>query len=283
MAETGSLQQDVKEQLEAIGTADIVIGLPTLKPTDDFPQAADFGSLGQRVLIACPASGSSFESLEIPGAEMVRYPLPPSDRYLNSPSLLYGSFHEVFQVSQKVGAKWCCVWNTNPQLIPHEAFTEMLRPMMSQNFDLAVPCYSEVKLGALITSSIIHPVVRALYGKRLLFPMATDLGFASQYVDRLLQNDPKTQRPRGQQWIATDAICLRPQDLPSELALRATAPARIGRRQLYLDRRAGTSLSRSGTERGILAAVQRLASRAGIWRARKGAGGRGHRGRAADD
>jgi hypothetical protein len=64
-----------------------------------------------------------------------------------------------------------------------------------------------VRLGALVTNSILYPIVRALYGRRIDFPMAIDLCFSAQFVDRLLQLDPKTRRPRSQQWIITEAIC----------------------------------------------------------------------------
>jgi len=132
----------------------------------------------------------------------LHYSVPP----LNTSPGLFGSFYEVFQISQKVGAKCCFVWNTNPQPISVDVMEKMLRPLLNEGFDLAMPRYVEVKLGSLINSSIIYPIVRALYGKRIHFPMAIDLCFSSKFVDRLLQLDGRTRLPRCQQWIATEAI-----------------------------------------------------------------------------
>ena len=82
----------------------------------------------------------------------------------------------------------------------------MLAPVLYQNFDLAMPSYAELKLGTLINSSILYPVTRALYGKRIHFPMALDLALSGQLVDRLLQPEPTTRQPRSLQWIAGQAI-----------------------------------------------------------------------------
>jgi hypothetical protein len=137
---------------------------------------------------------------------VLQYSFSASDRYLSTPPGMLGSFQEGLQISNKLSAKFCCIWNTNPQLISSLAMNAMLNPMSGDNFDLAIPCYAEEKLGALINSSIIFPVVRALYGKRIHFPMAIDLCFSSRFVERLVQTDPQTQRPRSQQWIASEAI-----------------------------------------------------------------------------
>jgi hypothetical protein len=206
MAETGSLPQEVKEHLETIGTADVVIGLPSIDSDDGLMWVAQIASADRRVVIACPSTNGASSSALLEGVEILRYVVPPSDRYLNTPPGLYGAFQEVFQISQRVGAKCCCVWNTNPQRISSEVIGEMLEPLINQGFDLVVPRYVEVKLGSLVNSSIIYPAVRALYGKRIHFSMAIDLSFSASFVDRLLQLDPKTRRPRCHQWIAIEAI-----------------------------------------------------------------------------
>jgi hypothetical protein len=207
MAEIGILPQELKDQLDAIGTADIVVGLPGLKTSDDLDWISEIAGLGQRLLIACPSSGELPVSEQVAGLDLLHYPVSQTDRFLNAPPPLFGSFQEVFQISQKVGAKCCCVWNTSLQPVSAHIISELVNPLLHEGFDLAVPRYIEMKLGSLINSSIIYPLVRALYGKGILYPMAIDLGFSAQFVDRLVKPDPKTHLPRSQQWIAMEAIC----------------------------------------------------------------------------
>jgi hypothetical protein len=207
MPETESLPQQVKEQIEHIGTADVVIGLPSFRGIEDLNWAANGGFTGLNVVIAYPSSGEVIEPDRFPGAHLVRYPISAPDRYLNAPVGVYGSFYEVFQISQRVESKSCCVWNSTPEAASMDLIERLSRPVLNEGFDLVFPDYREGRLGALLNSSIICPMTRALYGKRIHFPMAVDLGFSSQLVNRLLETDPRTHRPRSLQWIATEAIC----------------------------------------------------------------------------
>lgn len=249
MAEIGTLPQEWKDQLDAIGTADVVIGLPGLKTSDDLAWLSAVTGIGQRVLIACPSSGEASISEHVAGFDLLRYPVSQTDRFLNAPPLLFGSFQEVFQISQKVGAKCCCVWNTSLQPLSAHIIRELLNPLQHESFDLAVPCYIEMKLGSLINSSIIYPVVRALYGKRILYPMAIDLGFSSLFVDRLVKPDPKTRLPRSQQWIGMEAICnglnicqvhlpMEPPRAPESIDVSSLLVTVLGRLFLDLERNA---------------------------------------------
>jgi len=207
MPETESLPQQVKEQIENIGHADVVIGLPSFKTSEDLSWAATGGFTGLNVLLAYPSSGEVVEPDRFPAGHLVRYPISAPERYLSGSTSVYGSFHEVLQISQKAGSKACCVWNSTPQGASMNAIEQLLRPVLDQGFDLVFPSYIEAKLGALVNSGMICPMTRAIYGRQVHFPMAIDLGFSSPLVDRLLQTDPHTRQPRSAQWIATEAIC----------------------------------------------------------------------------
>ena len=206
MAETGNLPQEIKEQAEKIGTADVVIGLPSCKIAEDLNWAADFKGSALNIVIAYPEGGDPIDPEQLAGVQLIRYPVSTPDRLLNAAPGVYGSFHPVFQVSRRVEAKGCCVWNSGPQFVSKDTIQRMLTPVLQQNFDLVMPCYVTLKLGALINNSIICPVTRALYGKRIQFPMATDLCLSGQFANRLLQPDPTTRQPRSLQWIASQAI-----------------------------------------------------------------------------
>jgi len=207
MPETGSLSPEINEQLETVGTADVVIGVPALQNTEDLHWATKLAGIGQRVVIAFPKTVPSVDSSQLAGPQFLRYEFTSGDRHLNPPTSLDGSFLEVFQISQRVGAKCCCVWNGNPQDLTFEVIERLVAPALKEGFDLVTPCYLEKKFGSLVNGSIVYPALRALYGKKISFSMAIDLAFSAQFVDRLLQVDPKTRRTRWQQWIATEAIC----------------------------------------------------------------------------
>jgi hypothetical protein len=207
MPELESLPQEVKDQLAGIGTPDVVIGLTSLKSADDLTWAADAGKSGLNVLIAYPGGGDVIEFQPISGVRLLRYPVSAPERYFNAPASIFGSFLEVLQISQRLDSKACCVWNSGPQTSSAGIFAQMTQPVLEQKFDLVVANYIQAKWGALVNSSIICPLTRALYGRRIQFPMAVDLAFSSRMVARLIQSDPGSRLPRAQHWIATEAIC----------------------------------------------------------------------------
>ena len=202
MPETGSLPQEINEQIGAVGTADVVIGLPGLQSLEDLAWAPQIAGSGQRVLIAYPNSVQHLDSSQVAGPQFLQYEASAA----GAPASFFGTFQEIFQISQHVGAKCCCVWNTSPQRLSSDVLDRMLAPALSQGFDLVFPRYADMKFSALINKSIIYPAVRALYGTRISYSMAVDLCFSAQLVERLMQLDPKTRRPRSQQWIAAEAI-----------------------------------------------------------------------------
>jgi hypothetical protein len=77
---------------------------------------------------------------------------------------------------------------------------------LEQDFDLVTPCYARQRFQGLLTSSVVAPVTRALYGKRIRFPIGADFAFSARFVERLLQL-PAAGREGIPVWLASDAAC----------------------------------------------------------------------------
>ncbi len=207
MPDTKNLPQEVKENSESLAAPDIVIGVPSFQPTDGFEWAERMEPLANRVLIAYPGGAGPTGETSAFAPRLLPYTVSAGDRYLNAPTILDGGFHDILQASREAGAKCCCVWNNSLQDLSSGIVQKFTAPVLEQGFDLALPCYVETRLGSLINHSIVHPIVRALYGKRIRYSMAIDAAFSAQMVERLSQIDPKTKRLRSQLWITADAIC----------------------------------------------------------------------------
>jgi hypothetical protein len=179
---------------------------------------------GLNVLIAYPGGGDVIEFQPIAGVQFLHYPASTPERYLNAPKNIFGSFQEVLQIAQRLASKSCCVWNSAPQLASADIIESLIKPVLDQNFDLVIPGYTTAKFGALINSGIICPLTRALYGRRIEFPMAVDLGFSPQLLNRLIQVDPNTRVPRSSQWITTEAICAGMQICQTALLMEPPRP-----------------------------------------------------------
>ena len=54
----------------------------------------------------------------------------------------------------------------------------LLKPVLEDGVDFVAPLYHRHKYDGTITNSIIYPLTRALYGKRVRQPIGGDFGFS---------------------------------------------------------------------------------------------------------
>jgi hypothetical protein len=85
----------------------------------------------------------------------------------------------------------------------------LLRPVMAEQQDLVVPYYLRHKFDGTITKSIVCPMTRALYGRRVMQPMAEEFGFSSSFLRFCLEKGPwdRNVPPHGTGiWLTTTAL-----------------------------------------------------------------------------
>ncbi len=61
--------------------------------------------------------------------------------------------------------------------------------MLRQGFDFVAPLYHRHKYDGTITNSIVYPLTRALYGKRVRQPIGGDFGFSGRLAEHYLGHD----------------------------------------------------------------------------------------------
>jgi hypothetical protein len=61
-----------------------------------------------------------------------------------------------------------------------------VHPLLESDFDLVVPYYAPRKLQGLLNSSIVYPLTRCLYGKRIHNPLGPDVGVSRRLAQKIL-------------------------------------------------------------------------------------------------
>jgi hypothetical protein len=89
------------------------------------------------------------------------------------------------------------------------ALRALVDPVLNQGYDLAVPYYARRKFDGLINAGVAYPLTRALYGKRIHYPMASDLAFSARLVDHSLKPGPGSGPARSipLAWMSVNAVC----------------------------------------------------------------------------
>jgi hypothetical protein len=121
------------------------------------------------------------------------------------------AYQSIFAISQKLGVRGCCVIASNLQHEPSKWICQLTEPVLDSEFDLVAPCYARRKFEGLLNNSIVSPLMRSLYGKRIQNPLGPDVGISQRLFQRLLAPYQNGRPPgSGLQLLASlapQAIC----------------------------------------------------------------------------
>jgi hypothetical protein len=212
MADLEALSPELKERLTQLGQVEVVFAVPgaatgdALRDTIARVRGAlnGVGTAPKTVLVH--PDGALVDAASPNGQPaLLPFPITPVDRFPAPGESVSEAYRTVFLASSRLGAKACIVVGSDPTTLTAEALQRLVQPVVEEGFDLVTPCYLRRRFDALLSSSVIAPLSRALYGKRLRFPVGADFGFSARLVERQLQ--PTAERGTMPIWFASDAAC----------------------------------------------------------------------------
>ena len=201
------LTDQLKEQVRAAGSVDIVVGIPSYnnaRTISHVVQAAHAGLLkyfpARKALVVNSDGGSKDGTLEaVEQAKLdtqallsVSHPLYPVHR-LTTP--YYGlpgkgsALRTLFRIAELTQARALAVVGADLRSIAPEWFELLLGPVLDREFDYVAPYYKRHKFDGTITNSIVYPLTRALYGRRVRQPIGGEFGISRRLASRLLTEE----------------------------------------------------------------------------------------------
>jgi len=119
------------------------------------------------------------------------------------------AFRTIFEAARTLDAKACAVVDADLRSITPEWLELLIKPVIERGFDYVAPLYQRHKYDGTITNSIIYPLTRALYGKRVRQPIGGDFGFSGRLAKYYLTKDvweTDVARYGIDIWMTTSAI-----------------------------------------------------------------------------
>jgi glycosyltransferase involved in cell wall biosynthesis len=119
------------------------------------------------------------------------------------------AFRTIFKIAEELNAKACCVVDSDLRSITPEWIELLLDPIVEKGFDYVAPLYSRHKFDGTITNSIVYPMTRAMYGKRIRQPIGGEFGFSGKLASHFLSKDvweSDVARYGIDIWMTTTAI-----------------------------------------------------------------------------
>jgi len=99
------------------------------------------------------------------------------------------AFRRIFEIAHELQAKAVVVVDSDLRSITPEWIQLLAGPIISKGFDYVAPLYSRYKYDGTITNSLIYPVTRALYGKKIRQPIGGEFGFSHKVLRHYVEKD----------------------------------------------------------------------------------------------
>jgi glucosylglycerate synthase len=194
--EVEPIPEQVQQKIEQADSADLVVGVIAELDQEGLAVVCD----AMRMLPGSPRvvvlqddraanPGQSNAAAAEPSASLchlVRWPLLGSATPGTPIVGMSAAYQSVFAASEKFGARACCVIASRLETATPGWVRELAQPLVERDLDLVVPHYARRKFEGLLNSSIISPLTRALYGKRIHYPMGPDLGISRRLFQKML-------------------------------------------------------------------------------------------------
>jgi hypothetical protein len=177
-----TLDERLAGGLTKIGSADVVVGIPSFRNAATIGHVATTAAKGlrehfpgARVAIVNADGGSEDGTPDrvVEGASGVPVAV---GRYIGPPGK-GSAFRAIFTAVGMLGARACAVVDSDLRSITPEWIGRLATPVTSGDADYVTPLYARHKHDGTITNSVAYPLTRALYGLRVRQPIGGEFGF----------------------------------------------------------------------------------------------------------
>ncbi|HLC40117.1 MAG TPA: glycosyl transferase family 2 [Methylomirabilota bacterium] len=196
MSDILPLPDAVESKLSEIGKADLLVGIPSYNNARTIGHVVRAASAGltkyfrdARAVIVNSDGGSTDQTQEIVAQAdvpelstiLVSHGSPLIAKILTPYHGIPGkgsAFRAIFQIADRLGVRAACVVDADLRSIRPDWFELLLGPVVEGHADYVAPLYQRHKFDGTITNSIVYPLTRALYGKRVRQPIGGEFGFS---------------------------------------------------------------------------------------------------------
>jgi glycosyltransferase involved in cell wall biosynthesis len=222
-----SLKNEIQRAIEEIKGADILVGIPSYNNARTighvvkavqaglakyFPQKksvlvnSDGGSTDGTTDVVRNTTVEDFRSV------LLHHEVGPLFKIATPYHGIPGkgsAFRTIFEIGRLLNVKACAVVDSDLRSITPEWIELLIKPVMENDFDYVAPLYHRHKYDGTITNSIVYPLTRALYGKRVRQPIGGDFGFSGRLAELYSTKDvweTDVARYGIDIWMTTTAI-----------------------------------------------------------------------------
>ncbi|MEW6379660.1 MAG: glucosyl-3-phosphoglycerate synthase [bacterium] len=222
------LSPDILDRLDKVGSADIMVGIPSFRSGETIAHVVKAASagLGQyfpelRSVLVNSDGGSQDATRELVLSTaspdyVEKVVLSPAARGIHRLTFTYSgtpgkgsAVRAIFEIARRLKVKACVIVDSDLRSIGPEWIELLAGPILKGGYDYVAPLYSRHKYDGTITNNIAYPLTRALYGWRIRQPIGGDFGLSDDFIASILESplwDDDVARFGIDIWLTTLAI-----------------------------------------------------------------------------
>jgi len=242
--ELDAISQPELEQIERIGSADLVVGIFDLERQEGISTAVtltrealvDLSKPLRAIVVSNngthgPASAAPEVTGDNQSLAVFSCSLPFPGSAETPQQSISNAYRSVFAVGGKLGVRACGVIASPSRAVTRRWIYQLVQPVLDLGFDLVAPCYTRQKMEGLLNRSVLSPLHGALYGEQLQNPMGPDFGLSGKLLQQVLGQDSARRsgiERNALASIASAAACGGFQVCESHLGVRTQRPTDSG-------------------------------------------------------
>jgi glycosyltransferase involved in cell wall biosynthesis len=196
MATISALDVQAQAYLKEVGTAQVVVGVPSYNNAQTIGNVATAAAEGlakyfpgQQTLLMNSDGGSADGTRDV-------FLKTAASRAVHKLATQYqgmagkgSALKAIYEAGVILGAKACVVVDSDLRSITPEWVKLLAEPIVKDGAGYVTPLYLRHKYDGTITNSLAYPFTRALYGKRVRQPIGGDFGVSGKLAESYLKKD----------------------------------------------------------------------------------------------
>ena len=160
---------------------------------------------GRRAVVLLLSDGAAENAPQVPVDPQVPAPEVPLLPWSHPGQ---GALEAMLRAADSFEAAACALVATEGNDAPADAARHLVRPVLEDGLDFACPCYATQRYESVLTTGLIYPLTRALYGKRLRQPLGQELAVSRRAVTHLLGEAWHADAARAGEptWLVTSLL-----------------------------------------------------------------------------
>ena len=182
---TTALDDRLRDGLARVGSADLLVGIPSFNNAATVGHVARTVAAGLRThfpdsspVIVNADGGSRDGTSQVVASSTDGLPTI-TGAYIGPPGK-GSAFRAIFEIATQLGVEACAVVDSDLRSITPEWINRLISPVKDGSADYVTPLYARHKFDGTITNNVAYPLTRALYGLRLRQPIGGEFGFSPE-------------------------------------------------------------------------------------------------------